>query len=64
MRRTMWNWAIIIGGYAFAACFLRLIGGFNSAGDAISRWGRNSSARRLAKSGHSPTSYARSKLGR
>jgi hypothetical protein len=64
MRRLMWNWAIIVGGYAFAAFFLRLVGGFNSAGDAISKWGRSSSAKRLAKSGESPASYARSRLRR
>ena len=64
MRRLMWNWVVIVGGYAFAAFFLRLVGGFNSAGDAISRWGRSSSAKRLAKSGKSPASYARSRLGR
>jgi hypothetical protein len=63
MRRVVWNWVIIVGGYAFAAFLLRLIGGFNAAGDAISKWGRSSSARRLAKSGHSPSSYARSRLG-
>jgi hypothetical protein len=64
MRRVMWNWAIIVGGYAFAAFFLRLIGGFNSAGDAFAKWGRSSSARRMAKTGQSPASYARSRLRR
>jgi hypothetical protein len=64
MNRIVWNWAIIIGGYSFSALFLRLIGGFNSAGDAIANWGRHSSVKRLAKSGQSPSSYARSRLGR
>jgi hypothetical protein len=64
MRRAVWNWVIIIGGYAFAAFFLRLIGGFNAAGDAIAKWGRSSSANRLAKTGQSPVSYARSRLRR
>jgi hypothetical protein len=64
MNRIVWNWVIIIGGYSFSALFLRLIGGFNSAGDAIANWGRRSSVKRLAKSGQSPSSYARSRLGR
>ena len=64
MTRVVWNWVIIIGGYSFSALFLRLIGGFNSAGDAIARWGRHSSQKRLAKSGQSPSSYARSRLAR
>jgi hypothetical protein len=60
----VWNWVVIVGGYAFAAFFLRLIGGFNAAGDAISKWGRSSSIKRLAKSGQSPVSYARARLRR
>jgi hypothetical protein len=64
MTPAVWNWVIIVGGYAFAAFFLRLIGGFNSAGDAIARWGRSSSAKRMAKSGQSPATYARSRLPR
>jgi hypothetical protein len=64
MTRLVWNWVVIIGGYLFAALVLRLLGGFNAAGDAISRWGRHSSEKRMAKSGESPASYARSRLGR
>jgi hypothetical protein len=60
----VWSWVIIVAGYGFAAFFLRLIGGFNAAGDAIANWGRNSSARRLQRSGKSPTSYAHSRLKR
>lgn len=44
----MWDWVLIVGGYLFAAFFLRLLGGFNSAADAISGWGRRTSLRRIA----------------
>jgi hypothetical protein len=64
MSRVMWNWVVIIGGYLFAALFLRLLGGFNAAGEAIANWGRRSSAKRIAKNEESPASYARSRLGR
>jgi hypothetical protein len=60
----VWTWVIIVAGYGFSAFFLRLIGGFNSAGDAIANWGRRSSVRRLEKAGQSPRSYARSRLER
>ena len=45
----VWNWVLIVGCYAFAAFFLRLLGGFNSAADAISRWGRHTSIRRISR---------------
>ena len=61
---AVWSWIIIAVCYGFAALFLRLLGGFNSAGDAISNWGRSSSVRRLRRSGHSPRSYARARLKR
>ena len=64
MRRPVWNWVVIVGCYAFAALFLRLIGGFNSAADAISTWGRSSSARRIWRSGHTPSTFARSRVKR
>jgi hypothetical protein len=64
MTRPVWNWVVIIGGYLFAALFLRFLGGFNAAGEAIANWGRRSSAKRMAKRGESPASYARSRLGR
>lgn len=34
------NWAIIIGCYAFAASFFRLLGGLDSAGEAMADWAR------------------------
>jgi hypothetical protein len=60
----VWNWVVIVAGYGFAAFFLRLIGGFNAAGDAMANWGRRASERRLRRSGESPASYARSRLSR
>ena len=64
MILPMWDWVVIVGCYAFAAFFLRLLGGFGAAGDAIAGWGRRSSESRLRRSGHSPDTYARTKLGR
>ena len=59
----MWTWLLIVGGYAFSLFFFRIVGGINSAADAIQSWGRSSSERRLKRSGDSPSSYARSRLG-
>jgi hypothetical protein len=36
----MGTWAIIVGGYVFAALFLRLLGGLDSAGEAMAEWAR------------------------
>ncbi|MEO8291440.1 MAG: hypothetical protein ABI649_10660 [Gaiellaceae bacterium] len=58
----MGHLAVILGCYLFAALFLRLLGGFNSAADAISAWGRGSSLRRLRRRGETPRSYARSRI--
>jgi hypothetical protein len=63
-RAAMWNWIVIVLGYGFAAFFLRLIGGFNAAGDAIQNWARSSSAKRIRRTGRSPGAYARSRLSR
>ena len=60
----MWSWIVIVVGYAFSIFFFRLVGGINSAADAIQTWGRSSSLRRLRKSGHSPGSFARARLKR
>ena len=42
----MWSWIVTVGCYLFAALFLRLIGGFNAAGEALSRWGAAESRKR------------------
>lgn len=60
----MWSWIVIVAGYVFSIFFFRLVGGINSAADAIQSWGRSSSVRRLRKSGHSPRSFARARLKR
>jgi hypothetical protein len=64
MKRSVWNWVVIVGCYAFAALFLRLIGGFNSAADAIANWGRTTSVRRIRRGGHTADTYARERLKR
>jgi hypothetical protein len=60
----VWSWIVIVAGYVFSIFFFRLVGGINSAADAIQSWGRVSSLRRLRKSGHSPGSFARARLKR
>jgi hypothetical protein len=40
MNGAVLTWAIIIGGYAFAAFSFRLLGGLDSAGEAMSDWAR------------------------
>jgi hypothetical protein len=40
MNGAVLTWAIIIGGYASAAFFFRLLGGLDSAGEAMSDWAR------------------------
>jgi hypothetical protein len=36
----MRDWIIIVALYAFGAGFFHLLGGVDSASDALSRWGR------------------------
>jgi hypothetical protein len=36
----MWDWAIIVVLYLFAAGVFHLLGGVGSAGDALAGWGR------------------------
>jgi hypothetical protein len=43
----VWNWVVIVGCYAFAAFYLHLLGGFNSAGEAMARWARHVGLKRL-----------------
>lgn len=49
---------MIVGCYLFAAFFLRLLGGFGSAADAISGWGRRSSLKRVQRLRWVPPSYS------
>jgi hypothetical protein len=40
MSAAVRTWAVIIGCYAFAAFFFRLLGGLDSAGEAMADWAR------------------------
>lgn len=53
----VWDWVVIIVCYLFAAFVLRLLGGFESAGDAIAGWGRRSSESRVSRLRWLPASY-------
>lgn len=50
--------------YAAGLLFFQLLGGIGAAGRAIERWGRESSLRRIERSGLTPESFARSRLRR
>jgi hypothetical protein len=56
------NLLVIVACYLVPALILRSLGGFNSAGDAVSRWGRTSSLRTLRRRGETPRTYARSRI--
>ena len=58
----MWNLLIIVACYMVPALILRYLGGFNSAADAMSNWGRRSSLRRIRKQGLTLRTYARSRI--
>ena len=58
----MWNLLIIVACYMVPALILRYLGGFNSAADAMSNWGRRSSIRRIRKQGLTLRTYARSRI--
>ncbi|MGH3023057.1 MAG: hypothetical protein ACRDNI_05320 [Gaiellaceae bacterium] len=60
----MLEWVLVGLAYAFGLLFFQLLGGIGAAGRAIERWGRESSVRRLERSGLSPESFARSRLDR
>jgi hypothetical protein len=45
----MWTWIFIVAGYVAMLFLFRILGGFASAGEAISGWGSRSSARRRAR---------------
>jgi hypothetical protein len=42
----MWDAIVIVGCYAFACSFLRLLGGLGAAEDALRKWGASESRRR------------------
>ena len=58
----MWNLLLIVACYMVPALILRYLGGFNSAADAMSNWGRRSSLRRIRKQGLTLHTYARSRI--
>ena len=60
----MLEWILIGLCYACGLLFFQLLGGIGAAGRAIERWGRESSVRRLERSGLSPESFVHSRLGR
>ena len=60
----MLEWILVGLGYAFGLLFFQLLGGIGAAGRAIERWGRESSVRRIERSGLSPQSLAHCRLAR
>jgi len=58
------EWVLVGLGYAFGLLFFQLLGGIGAAGRAIERWGRESSTRRLERSGLTPQEFSRARLGR
>ena len=60
----MAEWIVIGVLYACGLLFFQLLGGIGAAGRALERWGRESSTRRLERSGLSPESFVRSRLRR
>ena len=57
------EWIVIGVLYAFGLLIFQLLGGIGAAGRAIERWGRESSLRRLERSGLTPESFDRDRLG-
>jgi Na+/H+ antiporter NhaD/arsenite permease-like protein len=62
MTGAVWNLVLIVVCYMIPALILRSLGGFNSAADAMSNWGRRSSLERIRKQGLTLTTYARSRI--
>ena len=60
----MVEWIVIGVLYAVSLLFFQLLGGIAAAGRAIERWGRESSVRRVERSGLSPGDFARSRVRR
>ncbi|HEY7003878.1 MAG TPA: hypothetical protein VH281_06315 [Gaiellaceae bacterium] len=52
----------IVACYLVPALVLRWLGGFNTAADAISNWGRHSSVRKIRRGGETPRSYVRARI--
>ena len=59
----MLEWIVVGLCYAVGLLFFQLLGGIGAAGRAIERWGRESSARKLERSGLGADAFARSRLG-
>ena len=57
------EWILIGLGYAVGLLFFQLLGGIGAAGRAIERWGRESSVRRIERSGLTPEDYGRTHAG-
>ena len=55
---------LIVVGYGVSLFAFQILGGISAAGRAFENWGRRSSERRLAKSGLSAESFARSRVTR
>jgi hypothetical protein len=62
MSTDVWNLILVVACYLVPALLLRFLGGFGSAAEAVSSWGRSSSLRRLRRAGHTPRSYARARI--
>jgi hypothetical protein len=62
MNAPVWNLLVIVACYLVPALVLRWLGGFNSAADAVSTWGRRSSLTAIRRRGLTPRSYARSRI--
>lgn len=60
----MLEWILIGLGYAAGMLFFQLLGGIGAAGRAIERWGRESSVRRVERSGLTPDAFVRGRLAR
>jgi hypothetical protein len=58
----VWNLLIIVACYMVPALILRFLGGFNSAADAVSTWGRRSSLTRIRRQGLTLRTYPRSRI--
>jgi hypothetical protein len=59
----MVEWIVVGVLYALGLLFFELLGGIAAAGRAIERWGRESSIRKVERSGVSVEDFARSRLG-